>query len=211
MRHWRQSLTRWGTFAEADNACFPRWSAVSSTTYIVSLQRRDSKMYYHFRLKVAAVVILFISTFNGSDSRAGTFDQLVSYKCDTEKDRIVLDMQWELDNSGKSLKEDIGPGAWDPWSLIATKDGQHVSHVTTIHRICPLSDGPYEVKIIPLPDNMNLFGQCGQVITAKVIVMLRSKTLLSKSFGETCRFPNHPYYSEITFTAIGHRVGLTED
>ena len=144
---------------------------------------------------------------------ADTIQRLVSYTCDQKADRIVLDLQSASGSEGAELAKNEGTDAWDPWSLITSggRENATVTGVRQIHRMCRLSDGAYDVTIIPEPDNTNLLGRCGVSITVKVKISLRGKTLLMNSFGDTCFHGDAVTYSEISLKAKGHRVELTQD
>lgn len=120
---------------------------------------------------------------------------LVGYVCDQAKNELRLTYDPVSDDASFKKKRQT---QWNPWSLIAMKDDDHIKSLKTIRRRCHLSDGAYDISLFPQPGNFNVQGRCGAWMTAGATVQKGQKILYTiDGFERACDDDQTPVITRV--------------
>lgn len=133
------------------------------------------------------LIVMAISLLAAPPTFADVFYKLVGYVCDTKSDSLIITYDGAYNEIGKSMVENKQKTQWDPWSLVTIDDDSHVRVRESINQRCMLSDGTYNIKIAPIPGNIDTQGRCGAWITASVEITRNTRPVYTiERFEQDC-------------------------
>ncbi|MDR2786945.1 MAG: hypothetical protein LBD06_01050 [Candidatus Accumulibacter sp.] len=120
-----------------------------------------------------------------SEIRAG-------FDCQPGRDRLILTYDSASNHPAEKMAEKASATQWNPGALVTYDDEDHIDAMRAEQGVCRLSDGEYQVEILPYPGNGNLQGMCGAWMGASAIVKKDGKTRFDAPFDDSCHRPDQP-------------------
>lgn len=156
------------------------------------------------------IVIAFFILASSTCAYADAFYVLVGYICDKKNDQLLLTYDGAYNEAGEEMVASKRPTQWDPWRLVIAKDDDHIGSLIPIRRICRLSDGIYQVTILPSPGNFNVQGRCGAWMTASAEVK-KARKLVHRvhRFESDCHDMDTPITTRVTIKPIVEKPEVT--
>jgi hypothetical protein len=127
-------------------------------------------------LRLYLVALLIFAAIG--KTQADEFYTAVSYKCEAEKDQMVIDYVGAANEWGERLLRLNPKNMWDPSDLVRQDKSGHRTRAKKIVRRCRLSDGLYTAEI-------GAFLPCGE-LSASLQVIHEKKRVVSTVLGEPC-------------------------
>lgn len=130
-------------------------------------QRSNNSVERDRKMKTLVALLLALVSIS---VHADAFYVLVGYICDKKQDQILLTYDGAYNDAGKEMVANKRDTQWDPWRLVIAKDDDHIGSLMKVKRKCQLSDGTYDITLMPSPGNFNVQGRCGAWMTASAEV-----------------------------------------
>jgi len=141
---------------------------------------------------IESIAALLLSLIAGS-AHADGFFKLVGYQCNHRADRLILTYGAAANGAGQSMMEAKSNTQWDLWGLTERGADDRIKATRTVKASCRLSNGTYDIRLGPIPGNVNPDGRCGAWISAWAEVRLNKKVIYRRQDFESgvgCFFAN---------------------
>ncbi len=126
---------------------------------------------------------------------------LISYKCDTNADILIITNSLLKGDAGANFKYSAEDGTYSPWDMveIARKtDSTRIIKSSKITNDCKLSRGVYTAVLEPQIFSEDLDGQCGATLSGAVTILFNESEMLERTaFEDHCQ-DDAPIITRIT-------------
>ena len=134
-------------------------------------------------------------------SETKSINPLITYRCDTESDIIIITNSLLSPEEAKSYEFSDIDGTYNPWDLVTvdhyTKKISRNSGSKIIKK-CTLSSGEYTTTIEPKIFSSDLTSACGHSISGTVTIEYDGFDLMEKSAFENFCLGNAPIITRIS-------------
>lgn len=134
----------------------------------------------------------------------------VGIKCNATTDRLIIYyfVPAPLDEQGSMPKKSLNE--WSVADLVSVIDEQY--EIGGVTRTCKLSHGLYTVSIVPDPDNPNINGECGAVVSFVVDIRRGDVSVLTRHRlnSRRCNRPDGVTTTRIVIDGKSPQPKLTE-
>ena len=139
-------------------------------------------------LRWSSKITLLVSLFGFSSLSASTdftkdVHPLITYKCDTEKDILLVTNILLKDGKEKNFQYSDSDGTYSPWDMVEIKDNQIIDS-RSIKKECQLGSAKYSIILEPQIFNNNLDGKCGATISTAITILSNNKELQERKAFE---------------------------
>jgi hypothetical protein len=136
-----------------------------------------------------------------SAARANEYIKLVDFTCDGRANRIVVAHFAREGTEGRRLLRMRKPNRFWPAELVIVnkKNVDRIAGVKTVRRTCRLRDGLYTFALSGSPNNFNIQGRCGAVISGRVEIVRNQTQIVDVRLEGDCH-SDDPVVTRITVT-----------
>ncbi len=158
-----------------------------------------------------ALLLLVIASIWTLNADAETHYPLITYKCDTEADIVLVTNSLLKTNEGKSYSYSAENGTYSPWNMVEIdRNPEKTKIIRTIKvtNTCTLSSGKYTILLEPQIFSKDLSGRCGESISAALTVQYDGFDLLERTaFDDYCK-GNAPVITRVTVFGKTRKVKI---
>ncbi len=134
--------------------------------------------------KITLLTALFwVSSFCASNVFAKDSFPLITYKCDTAKDILLVTNTLLKDGKEKTFKFSDADGTYSPWNMVKIKNNKIIDS-RSIRKDCKLSSANYSIILEPQIFNNNLDGFCGAVVSTAITILANDEVIKERKAFE---------------------------
>jgi len=147
------------------------------------------------------LLLLTLSWAQAALSESKTINPLITYRCDTAANIIVITNSLLTPGEAKNFDFSDASGTYSPWDLVEidqTRKKTSPLKNSKIIKKCALSTGEYTTTLEPKIFSRDLTGSCGTSISGAVTIELDGFEVLEKKAFEDYCHGNAPIITRIT-------------
>lgn len=134
--------------------------------------------------KITLLTALFWgSSFYASNVFAKDSFPLITYKCDTAKDVLLVTNTLLKDGKEKGFKYSDADGTYSPWDMVKIKNNKIIDS-RSIRKDCKLSAANYSIILEPQIFNNRLDGFCGAVVSTAITILANDEVIKERKAFE---------------------------
>jgi len=158
-----------------------------------------------------ALLLLTITSIWTFSATAETLYPLVTYKCNSQADIILITNSLLKPDEGKTFDYSEANGTYSPWDMVEIErrpEKTKIIRTSKVTNTCTLSSGTYTIVLEPQIFSRNLSGRCGESISAAITVMYDGVDLLERTaFEDYCK-GNAPVITRVSVFGKTRKVKI---
>ena len=146
-------------------------------------------------------LVLMLSCIGSVRSDDTSINPLITYRCDTESDIIIITNSLLSPEEAKTYDFNDANGTYSPWNLVSVDHyNKKISRNknSKVIKKCTLSSGEYTTTIEPKVFSSDLSSTCGHSISGTVTIEYDGFELMEKSAFENFCLGNAPIITRIS-------------